>query len=70
MNDNRVVCICSSVTVQDISKSIKKNPNDKIEETQLRLQAGLRCGLCLDGLSPGVEISFFEAYDLVKNIDK
>lgn len=67
MKDEDIVCICSSVTVRDVREALEKYPNESIEEIQYRLQAGLRCGLCLEYLAPGVDISYFDVVERINN---
>lgn len=66
MKDTDIVCICSSVTVRDVCEALEKY-NESIEEIQYRLQAGFRCGLCLEYLAPGVDISYFDVVEKINN---
>lgn len=58
---NRIICVCSSATVQDVSRILKKTPDIESDKIKEILQIGTRCGGCTFGFSPGVEIQFEEA---------
>ena len=65
----KILCVCSSATVQDVSRILKKTPDMESDKIKEILQIGSRCGGCSGcggddcvlGFSPGVDITLEDA---------
>lgn len=62
----RIICVCSSTTVGDVSRLLKETLDLTHSEIKEILQIGTRCGGCTLGFSPGVDIEFEEALEILK----
>lgn len=62
----RIICVCSSTTVEDLSRLMKETTGLEPDEIKEILQIGTRCGGCTLGFSPGVDIEFEEALEILK----
>ena len=62
----RIICVCSSVTVKDLSNLLKETSGLTPDEIKDILQIGARCGGCVLGLSPGVDITLEDALEVLK----
>lgn len=57
----RILCVCSTVTVKDLSDLLKETSGLTTDEIKDILQIGARCGGCVLGFSPGVDITLEDA---------
>lgn len=57
----KILCVCSSVTVEDLSGLLKETSGLTTDEIKNILQIGTRCGGCVLGFSPGVDITLEDA---------
>ena len=57
----KILCVCSTVTVKDLSDLLKETSGLTTVEIMNILRIGTRCGGCVLGFSPGVEITLEDA---------
>lgn len=57
----KIICVCSTVTVGDLSDLLKETSGLTSDEIKDILQIGARCGGCILGFSPGVDITLEDA---------
>ena len=62
----KILCVCSSVTVKDLSDLLKETSRLTTDEIKNILQIGTRCGGCVLGFSPGVHITLEDALEVLK----
>ena len=66
MNLSNLMCICSSVTIEDVKLLLEKYPEEPLDNIRKALQVGSRCGSCLFAPVNSDGVSFDDVCDFYK----